>query len=381
MVAVADSVRGDALHDPVAAREALTRCRRIVIKIGSKALAERAVRGEADPFERLASQVSTFLGRSRAKRRAVIVSSGAIAFGMDKLGLSARPGDMAWLQAAAAAGQSSLMQRYERAFEGHRRDVAQVLLTHADLSDRSRANNARSALATLLEAGLVPIINENDAVSVEEIRFGDNDQLAALVAPLCEADLLLLLSNVEGLLDDRQRRVPFVPSVTANQRSFAKGKSTLGSGGMTSKLEAAQLATHAGANVVIAAAHEPDVVQRVLAGEDVGTLFPSVHRRLPARKHWIAYTLRPRGVIIVDDGAAHAITRRKSVLSVGVLGLRGAFSPGDSVAIVDQRGCEVARGLSKLSSTDAAHCAGRRGNEEAQVVVHSHDLVVMPEEP
>jgi len=369
-------------RDPVAAREALTRCRRLVIKIGSKALAERAVRGEPDPFERLASQVSAFLGRSRAKRRAVIVSSGAIAFGMKKLGLSARPGDIAWLQAAAAAGQSALMQHYERAFEGHRRDVAQVLLTHADLSDRSRANNARNALATLLEAGVVPIVNENDAVSVEEIRFGDNDQLAALVAPLCEADVLLLLSNVEGLLDDRQRRVPFVPSLTSAQRAFAKGKgkSSLGSGGMTSKLDAARLGTHAGASVVIAAAHEPNVVQRVLAGEDVGTLFPSAHRRLSARKHWIAYTLRPRGAVILDEGAAHAITRRKSVLSVGVLGVRGAFEPGDSVAVVDQRGHELARGLTKLSSTDAAHAAGRRGNDPAQVVVHSHDLVVLPEE-
>jgi len=216
---------------------------------------------------------------------------------------------------------------------------------------------------------------------VEEIRFGDNDQLAALVTPLCEADLLLLLSNVDGLLDDRQRRVPFVLSLTSSERAFARGKSSLGSGGMTSKLEAAQLATHAGANVVIAAAHEPNVVQRVLAGEDVGTLFPSAHRRLSARKHWIAYTLRPRGVVILDAGAVRAVARRKSVLSVGVLGVRGAFGPGDSVAIVDQQGLEVARGLSKLSSTDAAHIAGRRGNDEAQVVVHSHDLVVLPEEP
>src|SRR5439155_594008 len=197
--------------------------------------------------------------------------------GVAKLGLKSRPKDMARLQAAAAAGQSVLMQRYEDAFGKRNLPVAQVLLTHADLADRARTNNARSALAALLEAGVVPIINENDAVAVDEIRFGDNDQLAAMVTPLCEADLLLLLSDVDGLLDGAGARVPFVRSVAREARPLARAStSSVGTGGMASKVEAARRATLGGCHVVIAAAREPGVIGRVLAGEDVGTLFAAV---------------------------------------------------------------------------------------------------------
>src|SRR6185436_10984174 len=223
-------------------------------------------------------------------RAVVIVSSGAIALGVQKLGFGSRPKDMARLQAAAAAGQSVLMQRYEEAFGNVGLKVAQVLLTHADLADRTRANNARSALAALLAAGAVPIINENDAVAVEEIKFGDNDQLASMVTPLCDADLLLLLSDVDGLLDEQRRRVPFVRNVAREARH--------------------------------------------LAGEDIGTLFAAAHEKLSARKYWIAYTLRPRGAVLLDRGACAAVVEKhKSVLGVGVLGVRGAFHPGDSVSI------------------------------------------------
>jgi glutamate 5-kinase len=364
------------------ARRALSRARRVVIKVGSKSLAQdRATRTpEVDAWERLAAAVSAVHARGGS---AVIVSSGAIALGMQKLGFRARPKDMARLQAAAAAGQSVLMQRYDAAFGAAGLTVAQVLLTHADLADRTRTNNAQRALTALIEASAVPIINENDAVAVDEIRFGDNDQLAAMVTPLVGADALLLLSDVEGLLDERGQRVPFVASVAREARHLAgASKSGVGTGGMASKIEAARRATLAGAHVVIARAGEPDIVGRVLGGEDVGTLFPAVAQRLSARKHWIAYTLRPRGAVLVDRGAAQVIVaQNRSLLAVGVLGVRGTFLPGDAVAILDPEGTTIAQGLTRLSASDAARLARKRREDEGEaVVVHRDDLVVLPTE-
>ncbi len=355
------------------ARARLARARRIIVKIGSKSLT-------GDAFARLAGDVAR---ACETKRRVVVVSSGAIALGFARLGLASRPKDMAWLQASAAAGQSVLMQRWEQAFSPLGLVVAQVLLTHGDLADRVRTNNARDALAALLEAGAVPIINENDAVSVEEIRFGDNDQLASMVVPLCDADALLLLSDVEGLLDGEGRRVPLVRSIAREARPLAGGsRSGVGTGGMISKIEAARRATLAGASVVIASAREPGVVGRVLDGEDLGTLFPAVVQRIGARKHWIAYTLRPRGALILDRGASEAIqARNRSVLSVGVLGVRGSFAPGDSVSLFDPEGREIARGLARLSAVDAARIAGKKSADgESVEIVHRDDLVVLPEE-
>ena len=362
-------------------RDVLGKTRRAIIKIGSKSLT-------GDAWDRLAEDVAAFRqGRSSGKslgRSVVIVSSGAIAHGIQKLGLKSRPKDIAWLQAAAAAGQSILMQRYEQAFEKVKIPVAQVLLTHADLADRARTNNARNALAALLEAGCVPIINENDAVAVEEIKFGDNDQLAAMVTPLVEADLLLLLSDVEGLLDAEGKRVPVVNRIATEARHLAGGSTSgVGTGGMSSKIEAARRATLAGAHVVIAHAREPGILGRVTSGQDVGTFFPAPEQRLSARKHWIAYTLRPRGVLLVDRGAAEAIcTKNRSILPVGVLGVRGAFQPGDAVSVVDPDGREIARGLSRLSQTDAARVACQKRDDESPegeaIVIHRDDLVVLP---
>jgi glutamate 5-kinase len=277
------------------------------------------------------------------------------------------------------------MQRYEESFGKLGMKVAQVLLTHADLADRTRTINAKNALLALLEAGAVPIINENDAVAVEEIKFGDNDQLASMVTPLCEADLLLLLSDVEGLLDENGKRVTFVRSVAREARHLAGGSTSgVGTGGMASKVEAARRATLAGADVVIAAAKDPAVVTRVVRGEDVGTVFAAVPQRLSARKHWIAYTLRPRGAVLLDRGAVEAVCNaQRSILAVGVLGVRGTFMPGDAVAVLDPEGNEVARGLAKLSAVDAARVARRKREDEDDpddVVVHRDDLVVLPTE-
>ena len=347
-------------------RTKVASAKRIVLKIGSRALAETP-----GAIDALAEAISAARG---ARRSIVLVSSGAIALGTKKLGYSARPKEMAKLQAAAAAGQSVLMRAYEEAFGELGIPVAQVLLTHADLADRVRANNARAALAALLEARAVPILNENDSVAVDEIKFGDNDQLSSMVAPLVDADLLVLLSDVEGLLDARGERVAVVRDVTTEAVPLVRAtKSAVGTGGMTSKLEAARRATMAGAHVVIADARAAGIVDRVLAGEDVGTLFLPTTERLSAKRYWIAFTLRPQGEIVLDRGAVSAVRERgKSVLAVGVLGVRGDFRAGESVRILDAEGADLGRGLARCSAADACMHAGR----DAEVLVHRDEMVI-----
>ncbi len=365
-----------AVTDP---RSELRAARRIVIKIGSAALS-----AEADLPQHLAAEVAQVC---RGQRSAVIVSSGAIALGCERLGYRERPKDTGQLQAAAAAGQSVLMHRYETALAGVGLVAAQVLLTHADLADRNRVNNARRALAALLEAGAVPIINENDTIATDELRFGDNDQLASMVAPLVSADVLVFLSTVEGVLDAAGRRVPVMPR-TAEVTIHASSANALGSGGIQSKVDAARKVQLAGASAVVASAGERGVLARVLAGEDVGTLFPAIGGRLRARKHWIAYTLRPRGAVLLDSGAVEALrTKHRSLLPVGVVGVRGDFHPGDSVRLMAPDGTEVGRGLARLTAAEVARAAGKRapelevlfGTDRDVIVVHRDDLVIHPE--
>jgi glutamate 5-kinase len=288
---------------------------------------------------------------------------------------------MARLQAAAAAGQCLLMRAYEEAFGREQIAVAQVLLTHADLADRVRANNARAALFALLDANAVPILNENDSVAVEEIKFGDNDELSAMVTPLVDADVLVLLSDIDGLLDATGTRVSIVRDVAKEALPLVRsGKSDVGTGGMASKIEAARRATLAGAHVVIADARKPDTLDRIFAGEDEGTLFVgATTQRLSAKKHWIAFTLRPRGDVWLDAGAALAVRDKgKSILTVGVAGLRGDFRAGDSVRVLTPDGLEVGRGLARWSSTEAVVLAGKKGQkgDPEAILVHRDDLVV-----
>jgi len=350
-------------------RAAVARAKRIVVKVGSSTLA----RGDG-AHGRLARAIRALRDE---KRKVVLVSSGAIALGAKKLGYAKRPKEIARLQAAASAGQSLLMRAYEEAFDRENLAVAQVLLTHADLADRTRANNARAALEALFEAGAVPILNENDAVAVEEIKFGDNDELSAMVTPLVAADVLVLLSDVAGLLDGAGARVPVVHDVAKEALPLVQSKkSDVGTGGMGSKIEAARRATLAGAHVVIADGRRDDVLARIFAGEDEGTLFLAATTRLPAKKHWIAFTLRPRGDLWLDAGAALAVRRRTtSILAVGVTGVRGDFRAGDSVRIFGPEGTEIGRGLARASATNAVLRAGRRDDEE-DVLVHKDELVV-----
>jgi glutamate 5-kinase len=377
----AKSHKEEIVHDEDP-RRALVRARRIVIKIGSRALS-----GDPGIYDMLAAGVAE---AHAARRSVVMVSSGAIALGMKKMGLSSKPKEMAFLQASAAAGQSVLMRLYEEAFARQGLSVAQVLLTHFDLADRTRANNARDALAALLDSKLVPIINENDTVAVDEIRFGDNDLLASMVTPLVSADLLVLLSDVAGLLDGNGQRIPIVRNVTREARPLVTASSAgPGTGGMASKVEAARRGMLAGASVVVADAHHPGAIGKILAGEDVGTLFVPYSQRIQARKHWIAFTLRPRGAILLDAGAVDAVVERgRSLLPVGVMGVRGQFGPGDAVTLVAPDGREIGRGLARLGAAEAAAIAGKkteelaalRGSEEDVVVVHRDDLVLAYDE-
>ncbi len=347
------------------------------MKIGSRMLAS-----DAELIPRLAGEVAELRA---AKRTVVVVTSGAIAIGCHRLGYGSRPKETARLQAAAAAGQSVLMRRYDEAFAALGVTTAQVLLTHADLADRERLNNARAALAELLDAGAVPIVNENDTVSTEEIYFGDNDQLSAMVAPLVSAELLILLTDVDGVLDASGKRI----SVMANgdtPQVLPSGAVRMGSGGIESKIDAARKACHAGASVVIAPAAPSGILAAIVRGDDVGTLFPCVEAPLRARQHWIAYTLRPRGTLVLDPGATTAVRSGKaSLLPIGVIGVRGEFEPGDAVRIVAPDGSEIGRGLARLGALDAARAAGKKGRDlEAvlgsgtadAVLVHKDDLVV-----
>jgi glutamate 5-kinase len=358
-------------------RKALGKARRIIVKIGSNALADHP-----ELIPAIAAEVADLMLKGVSF---VIVSSGAVALGWRRLGYRRRPRETAKLRAAAAAGQSVLMNRYAEAFGTHELGVAQVLLTHSDLSKRSSLNNARASFGALLEAGAVPIVNENDTVSNAEIRFGDNDQLSAMVTPLVGADLLVLLSNVDGVLDAGGQRISvFDAGAEVFQHRAADGAQ--GTGGMVSKVEAARKACRSGARAVIAQAHAPQVLHRLIDGEDVGTLFEPLGNALRARKHWIAYTLRPRGTLVVDPGAVLALqSGKKSLLPIGVLGVRGQFDPGDAVRLVGPNGEEIARGLSRLSSLEAARIAGVRDVAQpvdtkelsTVVVVHKDDLVLM----
>lgn len=356
-------------------RENLRHARRVVIKVGSRLLATRE-----SLIVELAQQIAE---ASRDRRREfLIVSSGAISIGCQQLGYGQRPRQMAKLQAAAAVGQGELMRRYAEAFAPLGKIVAQVLLTHSDLSSRRRLTNAQQALGELLEAGVVPIVNENDTVSTDEIAFGDNDQLASMVVPLIQADLLLLLTDVPGVLDENSARISVMsPEVTMGQHLPANPH---GTGGIHSKVGAATKAARSGASVVIGSANEPNGILRLLDGEDLGTLFTPHGNSLRARQHWIAYTLKPRGVILINEGAATALRDGgHSLLPVGVIGVSGQFSRGDAVLMVGPGGQEVARGLARLGMVEVARMAGRPSTELATqvgaldtVVVHRDDLVL-----
>ena len=349
----------------------------MVVKIGSRALC-----AEGGRFAQVATQVATQL---TAGRKVVVVSSGAVAVGKERLGLTERPKKISLLQAAAATGQSLLMRAYEDAFEGLGIHVAQVLLTHDVVTDRDRYLHARQAIDELLKLGVVPIINENDTVSIDELRFGDNDQLAAMVCTLVGADLLVLLSDVVGILDDQGTRVSLVREVSDVEGFIKPSEGDVGLGGMQSKVEAARRATLHGLPVVIGPAGSPGFLEALMQGEDVGTLLLPHGSPLPSRKHWIAYTLKSRGRIVVDAGACRALEKHhSSLLPAGVVSVAGSFKVGDAVSIVNESGIELARGLARYGADEVRVLAGghsqqiaeRIGSHAGDEVVHRDDIVL-----
>lgn len=347
-------------------RAALKNARRVVVKIGSRSLV-----AEPGRFASLAAQVADLREQCEG-RSVVLVSSGAIAMGRRVLSMERRPTDLAQLQAASAIGQSALMNEYGRAFAPHSIPVAQVLLTHADLAERARFLNARRALEGILSTSAIPIINENDAVAVDEIRFGDNDQLAAMVCTLVSADVLVLLSDVEGVRGEGGARIDTVTHAMDLSPFIEAPTDDVGSGGMGSKVDAARRGTRSGAVAFIADASEPAILKRILDGEDVGTLFVPGTASLTSRKAWIAFTLRARGTLHVDEGAAKALGSGASLLSAGLRQVEGDFVAGDAVALEGPEGL-IARGLVRQDSAEAKKLVGAQG----AVVVHRDDLVML----
>ena len=374
------------------AHDLTKRARRIVVKVGSSTLTRG---GEIRPaaFSQLARQVSSLLDDGR---EIVIVSSGAIAVGAHRLGWNHPGRTIPEKQAAAAVGQIGLVELYRRRFTKRGREVAQVLLTRSGLEDRERFLNARHTLQQLIKLGVVPIVNENDTVATEEIRFGDNDNLSANLVNLIGADLLVILTDVDGLYerapgpdDPKPPLIGLVERVTPEVEAAARGSgNAFGRGGMLTKLEAAASAARSGAATVVCRGSARDVLLRIAAGEEVGTLFvpEEPERRMASRKHWLAFTARTRGTIVVDAGAARALVERgRSLLPAGVVDVSGPFQIGDAVACVDEAGREVARGLAAYPADAIAAIKGVATREIERVlgysngdaVIHRDDLVVL----
>jgi len=341
--------------------EVLRQAQRIVIKVGSSLVTNEGRGLDETAIGEWCRQMARLAGQADLPREVVMVSSGAIAEGMKRLGWTQRPSEVNELQAAAAVGQMGLAQMYETKLREQGLRSAQVLLTHADLADRERYLNARSTLLTLLEHRVLPVINENDTVVIDEIKVGDNDTLGALVANLIEADLLVILTDQKGLYTADPRANPqaeFVHEARAGdpalERMAGGAGSSIGKGGMLTKILAAKRAARSGASTVIAWGREPDVLLRLSRGERIGTLLVAPTQKLQARKQWMADHLQLRGALVIDDGAVAKLRGAgKSLLPIGMTQVEGAFARGDVVAIRDARGAEVARGLANYSSAEA----------------------------
>jgi len=372
-------------------REMITGARRIVVKVGSAVLAGRH-EDELDEgvFSLLATEIANL---KKSGREVVLVTSGAIAVGMKKLAIKKRPVSIPEKQAIAAVGQSSLMSIYEGAFSPLGAKVAQVLLSHDDLADRKRFLNARNTLDALFQYGIVPIINENDTVAVDELKFGENDHLAALVASLVEADLLIMLTDIDGLYDadprqkSEARLIPVVEDVDHVVLGWAgEARGVYGTGGMKSKIEAARKAAHIGVPTVIASGKKEKSLGRIVSGAGEGTLFLPKEDRLTSRKHWIAFSARPGGRIFVDEGALTALHKGgKSLLPSGITGVDGRFDTGEVVHCVDHRQKEFARGIVNYSSHEIEKIKGAKSADIEKVlgyryydeVIHRDNLVML----
>lgn len=369
--------------------QAIRRAGRIVVKVGTSTLTEPGGRFHLERMERLVAQISRAADEGREM---VLVTSGAIGAGMNRLGMRTRPRTIPEKQAVAAIGQSRLMQVYEELFQKRGRAVGQLLLTREDLTHRKRHLNSRNTLIELWRLGAIPIVNENDTVAVEEIRFGDNDTLAALVASLLGADLLIVLSDVDGVYDRNPQvdpdanRLRVVERITPELERAAGGPGTIfGSGGMGTKIQAARIATAGGTAAVIAHGAKEGVIERILAGEEEGTLFVPRPEKMAGRKRWIAFHRPASGRITVDAGAVRALVDHgKSLLPIGILSVSGSFDEGDVVQVVDAQGRELARGVvnyaadevEKIKGCSTGEIEARLGYKYLDEVIHRDNLAL-----
>jgi glutamate 5-kinase len=370
-------------------KQKIADARRLVVKVGSALVTNDGAGLAHDFIDDCARQIAALHATGR---EVLLVSSGAIAAGMQRLGWQTRPHAMHDLQAAAAVGQMGLAQAYDSTFAQHGLKAAQILLTHEDLADRVRYLNARSTLNTLLALGVVPIINENDTVVTDEIRFGDNDTLGALVANLVEADALIILTDQKGLFTADPRSSPdatLIAEGRADDRSFEAMAGGAGSGisrgGMITKVRAARRAARSGAHTVIASGREADALLAVARGDDIGTLLYATASPLAARKQWLADHLQLAGSLILDEGAQRALLAGRSLLPVGVSRIEGEFSRGAALACRTPEGREIARGLTNYSSSEARRIAGHASNEietllgyiDSAELIHRNNLVLL----
>ena len=356
-------------------REPLKSATRLVVKLGTGVLTDSRKQPDLAQMEQLVAQIAA---QRKAGRDIIVVTSGAVGAGMGALGYETRPAELAERQACAAVGQSRLMATYDKLFSKFNLHVAQVLLTHDDLQHHERHLNARNTLVTLLNRGVVPIINENDTVSITELKFGDNDKLSALVAALLPSDLLVILTTVDGVIEnfgkENAQIIPLIEHIDSKIEDLAGGTtSATATGGMKSKIEAAKIVVRSGVPLVIASGKKKNVLAQILAGENEGTLFVAQPTKLQGRKRWIAFFHHPKGALFVDDGAKLALREKgKSLLPPGVARCEGNFSAGEVVRICDLDGTEFARGIARFGCESV-----RAKNLPKEELVHRDDLVIL----
>lgn len=374
-----------------ASREALKKAKRIVIKVGTSTITYANGKRNFSQIDRLAREISDLQNQGKEM---ILVTSGAVAVGVDRMGLPGKPKTIPGKQAAAAVGQGVLMHTYEKFFADYGQIVAQVLITKTEAIDRHRYTNTRNTFMELMRQRVIPIVNENDVVALDELKIGDNDNMSALVAGIVDADLVIILSDVDGLYAANPQThpdaviVPEVAEITPEIEASAGGVgSARGTGGMATKIQAAKAATSSGIHLVIASGTEKNAITRVLQGEELGTLFVSRENRLQFRKRWLAFGAKIAGSIVVDDGCAKAIRKAGgcSILPAGVFAVQGEFLPGSTVSVIDKDAHELARGLVHYSSAELEQIKGCNSGEIANIlghknfdeVIHRDDLVIL----
>ena len=372
-------------------REALKKAKRIVVKVGTSTITYANGKRNFSQIDRLARELSDLQNQGKEM---ILVSSGAVAVGVDRLGLPAKPATIPGKQACAAVGQGVLMHTYEKLFADYGQIVAQVLITRTEAIDRHRYTNCRNTFMTLLQQGVIPIVNENDVVALDELKIGDNDNMSALVAGIVDADLVIILSDIDGLYTANPATHPeatlvhTVQEITPEVEASAGGVgSSRGTGGMATKIQAAKAATNSGIQLVIASGTEKNAIPRILQGEEIGTLFVSRENRLQFRKRWLAFGAKIQGSIVVDDGCAKAIRKAGgcSILPAGIYQVVGDFQSGSTVSVIDKEGHELARGLvhytaaelEKIKGCKSADIEGILGHKNFDEVIPRDDLVIL----